>query len=312
MKVSRSRMTRAALAAVFLALIFCGGWILVRKLKAAGSDSGILIPAPRRLDDAIANVQEKLNKEPDNLRAMTKLGLLEYLKGPQAYPKAINDLEDSWNMGALDPRIFYCLGEMYQQLGLYPFALEEYDRYLRNKPKDESVALLEAKILYQTGRYAQAVARYQKLEVAHPQNPIIAENLALSLWKMKQTDQALSEISRMASLGPVAAQRAAFDSAQIAYQAGRYQDALEEFLKAQPVVGDGPTDIPAVDFYRLLARTNQKLGRLEDARNAWAQVLLRLPKDRTALRQARALKRRIAVKRRHKARRGRDIRRKKT
>src|SRR5581483_7003288 len=117
------------------------------------------------------------------------------------YPDAINELHDAWNGGSPDVRIFYYSGVMYQQLGLYPKAIEQYQRFLRNRPDDAEVRLLMAKLLYQSGRKEdidEATAQYQQLRKRLPRNPIVAENLALCLKSAKRFDEAKAELTAFA------------------------------------------------------------------------------------------------------------------
>lgn len=289
----RRKIIVSAAAACVCGLAAAGFWIHVR---AASRRAEISLPSSFHLDAAIAADEAALKENPDDLKALTNLGLRYYLKGPGSYAEAINDLEDARNMGALDARIFYCLGIMYQNLGLYPFALENYERYLRNRPDDKKIALLDAKLLYQSGRFAEAAAAYKRLEPRDPDNPVLAENLALSLWKNKDPQGALSELSRMSAFGPAAAERAAFDAARIDFEAKHFNDALDELAKAQSGLGPNADNVAPLDFYRLLAKASQKSNQPEKALAAWNQVLALNPKDREAARAARLLKRRIPAR----------------
>ncbi len=296
---SRKTALWAAVACA-AALAAAGFWRLASSRLGRAAPA---LPSAADLDAAIAQDQAALSRNPDDLKALTDLGLRYYLKGPSSYTEAVNDLERAREMGALDARIFYCLGVMYQSLGLYPFAIVNYQRYLRNEPQDEKAALLEAKLLYQAGHFQDAAERYRRLEPQDPENPVLLEDLALSLWKTNQTQAAMDALGRMAALGPVAAARAAYDAARIDYGLKRYSDAADELAKAQDAAGQGAGQISEEDFYRLLAQASQKLGRLDAALSAWNKVMALDPKDAAARREVKILSRRLS--RRRKARPGR-------
>jgi len=86
-------------------------------------------PLPRRrvdfpsapdLTTEISTAQERLKANPQDLSALVELGTLLFEKGKDSYVDAISDLEEARELGALDARVFYCLGIMYQEEGLYP------------------------------------------------------------------------------------------------------------------------------------------------------------------------------------------------
>ncbi|MDE2237988.1 MAG: tetratricopeptide repeat protein, partial [Elusimicrobia bacterium] len=145
-------------------------------------------PAPPRLDAAVSAAQDRLKINPNDLAALTELGMLHFQQGREHYPEAINELEEARDLGALDPRIFYCLGVMYQDVGLYHFAIEEYQRFLRHYPEDREVRLLEAKLLYQQQRYDEAVTEYERLKFSNPKDSLVEENLGLSFLGAKNID----------------------------------------------------------------------------------------------------------------------------
>src|SRR5581483_7669885 len=103
----------AALGAAFLFAV----WLAARP-SASFTRRKIDFPAPPKLDAAIAAAQERLKADPQDLPALVELGTLHFQKGKDSYPDAINELEEARDLGALDARVFYCLGVMYQEVGL--------------------------------------------------------------------------------------------------------------------------------------------------------------------------------------------------
>ncbi|MBI5883406.1 MAG: tetratricopeptide repeat protein [Elusimicrobia bacterium] len=221
--------------------------------------------------------QEKLKGDPQDLGALVRLGVLYFEKGKEHFPDAINALEEARDLGALDARVFYCLGMMYQELGLSAFAVDEYRRYLRNNPEDREIRLLTAKLLYQQGRYPEAVGEYERLKFQQPNDRIIEENLGLSLWAAKQYGRAAESFAALKTYGPVESRRAAFYQGQLAFDQMLYNAALKSLLEAVPGAADAA--VPEDRLQSVLAATYQKMGRGDEARASWEKVLALSPKD---------------------------------
>ena len=250
-----------------------------------------------RLDEAIAAVQVRLSANPQDLSAMVELGMLHYEKGPPSYLDAANALEDARRLGSLDPRIFYCLGTIYQELALYPFALEEYQKHLRLRPEDAEVRMTVAKLYYLQGDFPAAVKEYERLRYHDADNPLVNENLGLSLWRAKLTERAVEVFEALRAAGGLPGRRAKFYLGQIALEAGRAAD-------AQKLIGESLPDDAEPDFgiakdrmHAAMALVWQKLGKPDEARESWGQVLKLVPGDAKAQAALRDLNRRFPPKR---------------
>jgi tetratricopeptide (TPR) repeat protein len=250
-----------------------------------------------RLDDAIASNQKILKTNSEDLRALTRLGILQFQKGVDFYPQAINEFEEARSLGSLDPRIFYYLGLMYHDLGFYPFAIEQYQRYLRNFPENKDIRQKEAKLLYQAGRYAEASSEYQRLNFRFPKDPVIDENLGLSLWKLKNIDRAADIFQKLETSSPGSVKRDEFYLGEISLDRKDDEGALGHFLKSVPAQGED-TGIAPHDIYSSLAAVWQKLGDYSRAKTAWESALSFSPGDlkaKIALKQTQKL---LAIKER--------------
>ncbi len=236
-------------------------------------------PAPPQVASQISAAQERLKANPQDIAALVELGTLKFEKGKDSYVEAIGDLEEARDLGALDPRIFYCLGIMYQEEGLYPFALTEYKRFLRHYPEDKEVRMLTAKLYYRMGLFTEAVGEYERLKFQDPSDPLIEENLGLSLWGGKLIDRAGGSFAQLKIVGGDYARRAEFYLGQIALEAGKFQEAYDHFVAVgeQPLAGLEPQRTPTG-----LAMAAQKLGKWEEARAAWEKALRAAPGDAKA------------------------------
>lgn len=251
-------------------------------------------PKPQ-LESALAAVQQRLKEDPQDLRALVEAGILHFEKGKEFYPESVNFFEEARNLGALDPRIFYCLGIMYQELGLYPYALTEYRRFLRNHPEDKEIRMMTAKLLYRQGNFAEAVSEFERLKFQNPGDKLIEENLGLSLWNAKEVDRAAELFGQLRSGGGPVAPRAAVYLGQIALAKGDAKAAVESLQKGLAGAGE-ELGLPLESAYASLASAYQKLGMAPEAREAWQQVLKLVPKDPKAQASLRELNRKFPVK----------------
>lgn len=279
---------------LFLGVVFLGVTALVLREAGTFARRRVEFPPRPQLDAAIAEAQERLKADPQDISALVELGSLHFEKGKEHYADGINELEEARDLGALDARIFYCLGIMYQEVGLYSFALEEYRRFLRHHPDDKEIRMLEAKLLYKQGNFSEAVGDYERLKYHHPQDALIEENLGLSLWGGKAVERAIESFNLLRAAGADPAKRAEFYLGQIYYEQGQFQTALDHLLKCQPQGGD--FGIPPEKIHAALAMTHQKLGQLPEAKAAWEKVLAAVPGDAKAVAAVRELGRRISIK----------------
>lgn len=293
---------------------FPGGWLNSRVMAIAAGVSVLVLfgalwfmlrekPLPRRHADfpalpkiasQIVAAQERLKVNPQDISALVELGTLKFEQGKDSYLEAISDLEEARDLGALDPRIFYCLGIMYQEEGLFSFALTEYKRFLRHYPQDKEVRMLTAKLYYRMGQFDDAVGEYERLKFQDASDPLIEENLGLSLWGAKLVDRAAASFAQLRAVGGEHARRAEFYLGQIALDAGKTQEAYDHFSAVgnEPLPGLEPQRAPT-----MLAMAAQKLGKWEEARAAWEIALKAAPGDLKAASSLREATRRATAAR---------------
>jgi tetratricopeptide (TPR) repeat protein len=278
-------------SALLCALIYFG---LMRPLRPSRPRAEF--PARPQIEAAIAAAQVRLSANPQDIAALVELGMLHFENGVQTYPEAVNEFEEARRLGSLDSRLFYCLGLMYQELGLYPFALEEFQKHLRNFPDDKEVRMLAAKLCYRQGDYEAAVKEYERLRYHDPNDPLIIENLGLSLWGAKLVDRAGECFEALKAAGGLPARRAQFYLGQMAFEAGRLQEGLDLMQRSLPADDEPDFGIPRDRMQAAVAMALQKLNRLEDARDAWQRVLKLVPDDAKALAAQRDVNRRLPRK----------------
>ncbi len=279
-------------AGVLILLLFVGLWFAMR--EKALPRRRIDFPVPPQLNAQITEAQERLKENPQDLVALVELGTLQFEKGKDSYVEAIGDLEEARDLGALDPRIFYCLGIMYQEEGLFPFALTEYQRFLRHYPEDKEIRMMAAKLEYRMGLFPEAVSEFERLKFSHPSDALIEENLGLSLWGAKQMERAQTSFLQLKTHGGDFNRRAEFYLGQIALESSKYQEAADHF--AGCAIASGP--LPGISDERIysgLAMALQKLSRWDEAKTAWEEVLKSTPKDPKAQAALREVSRRAVA-----------------
>lgn len=273
---------------LFSGVVFLGVMSLVLRDAGSFSRRRIEFPPLPQLNASIAAAQERLKIDSQDIGTLVELGTLHFEKGKEFYPEAINELEEARELGALDPRIFYCLGVMYQEVGLYSFALDEYRRFLRHYPDDKEIRMLEAKLLYRQGNFSEAISEYERLKFRYPSDMLIEENLGLSLWGAKAIDRAIETFAQLKSSGGDQGKRAEFYLGQIALDKGDFNAALAHLEQAQIPDGSPGYGLPVERVYAALAAAYQKLGRPAEAKTAWERVLAAAPDDakaKTALKE---------------------------
>lgn len=261
--------------------------------------TGAALP-PGKLQSRLEAASEALKADPQDIARLVEYGVLRFQEGRSSYPDAVNALEDARNLGSLDPALFYHLGVMYQDLGLFQFAATEYQRYLRHDPKNREVRLLLAKLYYSDGKLPEAIQEYEELLERHPSEPAVLENLALTLWKSGQTDGAETLLKGLLPdhlpSSPVS-RRARYYLGRMAFEAKSHRLALEHYLAAAPQVGgegaSAEIGVPYFEIHAHVARNYEAMKLSQAALSAWERALATAPRtpspqEETLLKEAKA------------------------
>ncbi len=283
----------AARAVVALLAISALAGVLLWGLAGRSGDNSFprrdfqFLPAPA-LEAQLKATLERLESNPEDIRALVEAGRLHFQKGKEFYPVAINELEEARRLGSTSPQIFYYLGVMYQEEGLYPYAVASYQRFLRNVPEDRETRLLLAKLLYQNGRFEEAAEHYRLL-LRRRSDPVVEENLALSLVGAKRAGEA-AEILEKLSERPAWRRRAHFHLGQMALESQDWERAREHFERVKPV--DGAPDLEGLSplvVHNAMATVYDKLKVTALAQSHWEEILKLDPKHAKAKAALRAI-----------------------
>lgn len=229
-----------------------------------------------RAERRLAELSKVLEASPEDIRALAEAGRLKFQLGQTRYIEAIADLERARALGHSDVRSFYYLGTMYQAVGLYDFAAQEYRRFLNNHPKDSEVRMLLAKLAYAGGDYASAAREYDLLLKDGGEDPVLLENLVLARWKNKQDYS--EPLARLRALGQQGSFLGDYAEGRIKYEVKDFAGALPLLKKA---VGAAPAAggfADAAGLYWMAADAAYR-AKDSDSAHAWLAELLKLSPD---------------------------------
>lgn len=288
LRLPRVRDRRAVPAVLALTMVtgvvIALAWVLSSRVPGATFPRRPQDVPPAALEQQLKAATDRLDDNPEDLQALVEAGTLHFLKGSEFYRTAINELEQARRLGAMEPRLFYYLGLMYQDAGLFPYAVEHYQAFIRNFPEDREARLLLGKLLYQTGRYEDSAVQYQSLKGPGARfDAVIEENLGLSLLALKRYDEAALSFSALlaeAAFEP----RARYYLGQISFELGRFEQAREHFDRAAAALRS-PGGLPGVEpvaGWAAIAANDEKREDWAAARERWESVLQLDPKSAKA------------------------------
>ena len=191
-----------------------------------------------RAERRLAELGRLLAENPEDIKALAESGRLKYQLGQTRYIEAIADLERARGLGLADARSFYYLGAMYQAVGLYDFAAQEYRKFLNNFPGDAETRMLLAKLSYAAGDYVAAVREFEKLLNEGSRDPVLLENLLLARWKNGQDYS--KPLADLRALGPAGTFLADYAEGRVKYELKNYTQAqalLKKAVEAAPSAG---------------------------------------------------------------------------
>jgi tetratricopeptide (TPR) repeat protein len=166
---------------------------------------------------------------------------------------------------------YHALADLYIRIGDFRHAIDVARQATEIEPSDPNGYNLWGNALYGQDRYADAIDKYQQVVELDPESAYVYYNIANCYVGLKDTDQALAYYARALE---VDAQYA------LAYyrRAELYLSVLEEPAKAAVDFADylklAEND---PDGYLGLARASVRLGRIDDAKQAYENVVKLVP-----------------------------------
>lgn len=233
-----------------------------------------------------------LADHPDNIPAHVDLALACYEGGPAEYVKGLEYLERARDLGALDERLFYYAGVMYEAEGLSEYAVPEYERFLRCHPEDLETRLRLANLFYKTGELDKSIEAYRLVSAQKPNDLLVSYNLAFVHREKKNWAEGLSSLKPFLDSGkplPVGGYKLLGD---LYLGSGDAQRAMAEYEREQVRSGE------SADVSVSIAQAAESLGQIDVAVQSWNKALTFDPANREARAHLRKLKQPVPGRRR--------------
>ena len=259
---------------------------LAEALMANGSES-----------DALTQYQAALKIEPDNVGAMTGLGVIAMqrreFKTAEGYWLKVIDLLGGAEMASKDQRLeiaYYYLGTDYVEMKQYPDAVRYLKEALRIR-KDASDTHYMLSVAYRGLNLGDLAAKELGITLAFDPNNAQA-NYDMGLLKAKAGEEATAAELFRRSVDHAPADKLALPEAGLktfgdtktrltAAKKLAVTDPAKAVIQARIAVALDPT---SVDALRIVARGYQRLGLKTEATAEWRRVLELTPNDPEALR----------------------------
>ena len=152
---------------------------------------------------------------------------VEYLRLGN-YREALTDLLVAEEARSEDPYLHRDLAKAYQGLDDFPMAIQHFERSLELKGDLLETRVLLGLTLVDAQRIPEARTHLERARREAPEDPQVAAGVAVALTRAGQTEAALREFQRAASLGAISA-TAHNEWGSLLAQRGRLREALEHF-----------------------------------------------------------------------------------
>lgn len=303
--VSRALILAAVIAAassVFLSVNRTGDSFFPR----LGEDP----PKTRALESKLKKTDERLALNPNDLQALVDRGVAYFFMGRDHHADALNAFNAAWQAGALDRRIFYYSGVVYEDLTLYEEAQRQYERFLRHEPQDRQIKMRLARLLFKMGKWEDSLARYQDYIQENEKDATSILNCGLAYYKKIEMDL-------QANKKPTPQ-----DNEAVRTDAGKALEYLEKAARIAPQLPEGihlsmaklynlrqdweraalsaeaelAVSTAAAAPLKILANASEQLNRPDKALDAYSKLSQLEPRNPAWNRKTRSLKKLLAKK----------------
>lgn len=246
---------------------------------------------PAALEASAAAVDALLEKNPQDVEAHIQKTILEFQRGKDRYKEALKSLEKARDLGALDERLFYYAGVMYEAENLPEFAVTDFERYAHRHPDDMEIRLRLGNLYYRLDDLDKSAEAYRRVLARQPGDPLVSFNLAYVLRDRKNWEEALEALKPFLEGGrawPTGGRKLLGD---IRRGMGDPRQALVEYQQEWTASGD------SADLAAAMAAAEEEVGETGSAIERWKQVLRLDPKNSEAKRRLRVLNRALKTRR---------------
>lgn len=244
--------------------------------------------SPAALDAAVQTAEKTLAENPENVDALLDIAIAQYERGPAQYKEALKNLEKAREAGALDERLFYFAGVMYESENLPEYAVPDLERYARRHPEDMEIRLRLGNLYYRMDELDKSVESYRRVLAKKPGDALVSFNLAFVLRDRKNWTEALDALQPFTEGGrtlPTGGHKLLGD---IFRGQGDLPKALAEYVLERSASGD------SAELAQAMAQAYEDSAQDELALERWEHVAQLDPKNREARARLRRLKKRLA------------------
>lgn len=153
------------------------------------------LQAAGQFEAAVAAYQEFLAVQPQNIEALSNLGVVYVQLG--RFDEAIASYRKALELSYLNVPIRMNLALAYYKAARYAEAIPEFDAVLGTNPGQPNVLLLKGDCLVQRGDYAGAVSLLAPLESSMGHERVFNYVYGMALLQNEQTTEGLAQIDRI-------------------------------------------------------------------------------------------------------------------
>ncbi|MBI3012572.1 MAG: tetratricopeptide repeat protein [Elusimicrobia bacterium] len=264
-------------------------------------------PNPGKLQDILKKSETKLSKDPNHLESLVNSGVAHFYLGTDHVALSLNALNRAWQAGALDKRIFYYSGILYENLSLFDESKKQYERFLRHEPRDREIRLRLSRLLYRMEKWDECVASYRAFLQDNQNDLTSLVNAGLALRKkseilagkknrtseeqsliLSDRNQSLSYLERALQLDGDLPEEVPISLAQIYMDLGQWQKAADLAKKS---LEKSPKN--RKEFLSLSALSWENLENWPEAIQSYTQLSEIVPQQFSYKRKIAQLKKRI-------------------
>lgn len=171
---------------------------------------------------------KKIGVNPNDAESHTNLGAVYQKLGD--YPKALQEYSKAKSLNPKNLTTRFNLGTLYQNQREYSLAITAYDEVLQFNPKDTSARYYKAQCLSELKQFDKAAEEYRKILAIEPNNTE-AKNLMLeAMSKIASPEEMLNHYANVAQSGADA--NTLYNYAYQLHKANKLDEAISHYIKS--------------------------------------------------------------------------------
>lgn len=221
--------------------------------------AGLVLAKAERYGEAVAEFDEALRLDPENLEYHIKAALAQReLKRPDQAIQRLAILDGENLEQARSPEALWLLADLYFEENRHSDAERVLHRFLQLKPSDLSALLRLGQIDLIEGHFEAALEKFQNARSKKPEAAPIQHAVGLAQWRLEEFDPAQESLRKAVSLAP---DNASFhlDLARLLLEKKHLPEALDELKTAQSLEPEN------ADVAFQLARAYRESGDVDSA-----------------------------------------------